>query len=380
MSTRAEPPTSAARSWSRRLTAAALAAGLAAFLALPIPAQETPAAGGTTDTYRLRGASVAVHNVAGRVEVVRGEGEAMRVEVARRGDDADRLSVATGVLDGIQTLRVLYPEDRVVYPDREERDLPDFLGWLGIDVQSEFEVGEDGRVGDGDREVQVVSSGNGLRAWADLRIHVPAGQRVAVHAGVGSVKIRNVDGPTAVELASGPVDAEGVHGSLSLDTGSGSVRVASATGDLDVDTGSGDVRLQGVSGSRVRVGTGSGSVEGRGIGAEDLEVDTGSGGIDLREVSARNLLLDTGSGGVDLELASDLERGEIDTGSGGVTVAVPSDFGARLELDTGSGSIDVELAARDVSRDDDRYSGVVGDGEGTLVVDTGSGGIRVRRR
>lgn len=352
---------------------------LLAAAAAPAPAQQQEA---DTETYRLRGASVAVHNIAGRLEVVRGEGEDVRVEVTRRGPDAGRLSVATGVVDGQQTLRVLYPqdEDRVVYPESEaESEIPGFLRWLGVDLDTGIEVRDDGRVGDGGRDVEVVSSGAGLEGWADIRVLVPAGRQVALHHGVGRARVTDVEGVIAVDIRSGPVQADGVRGSLTVDTGSGRVRAASIEGDLTVDTGSGSVRLEEVSGTRVDVDTGSGSVEGGAIRAETLTVDTGSGSVDLREVSVRELNVDTGSGSVDVALASDLERGVIDTGSGGVEVTVPSGFGARLDLDTGSGGIDVELPARQVQFDGDHWIGVVGDGEGTLEVDTGSGGIEVRR-
>lgn len=320
---------------------AAVAVLLLASTAAPAAAQQQEPA---TETYRLRGASVAVHNIAGRVEVVRGEGEMVRVEVTPRGRDSARLSVATGVLDGRQTLRVLYPEDedRVVSPEREgEGEVPRFFEWLGLDVETGIEVREDGRIGDDGRDVEVVSSGDGLRAWADVRVLVPSGQEVAVHQGVDRARVSDVDGTVLVDMHSGPAQADRVRGSLTVDTGSGAVRAASVEGDLAIDTGSGSVRLEGIGGSRVGVDTGSGSVEGTGIRADVLTVDTGSGGVDLREVSARELDSDTGSGSVDVALVSDLERGVIDTGSGGVEVLVPTDFGARLNLDTGSGGIEI---------------------------------------
>lgn len=369
----------ASRSATLLFRVAAVAALLPGLAAAPAVAQQE---GPATETYRLRGASVAVHNIAGSVEVVRGEGEDVRVQVTRRGRDSARLSVATGVLDGRQTLRVLYPEDedRVVYPERgDESEIPSFLRWLGVDFDSGIEVRDDGRVGDEGRDVDVVSSGDGLRAWADIRVLVPTDGQVAVHNGVGRARVSDVEGTVTLDIHTGPVEADGLRGSLTVDTGSGSVRAATIEGDLSIDTGSGSVRLEGVSGSRVGVDTGSGSVEGTGIRAERLTVDTGSGGVDLRGVSTRELGIDTGSGSVDVALVSDLDRGVIDTGSGGVEISVPSDFGARLNLDTGSGRIDVDLPARSVQAERVRWNGVVGDGEGTLEVDTGSGGIEIRR-
>lgn len=359
-----------------------LAAAAALLLAVTAPPASARQQETAAETYRLRGASVAVHNVAGRVEVVRGDGDDVRVEVTREGRDSGRLSVATGVVDGRQTLRVLYPEDadRVVYPEPgDESEIPGFLRWLGVDSDTEIEVRDDGRIGDGGRDVGVVSSGDGLEAWADVRILVPAGHQVAVHHGVGRARVSDVEGVIAVDIHSGPVQADGVRGSLTVDTGSGHVRATSIHGDLAIDTGSGSVRLESVSGTRAAVNTGSGTVEGAAIRADTLVVDTGSGSVDLRDVSVRELDVDTGSGSVDVALVADLDRGVIDTGSGGVEVVVPTDFGARLDLDTGSGGIDVELTARRVQFDDDHWIGTLGDGEGTFEIDTGSGGIEVRR-
>lgn len=146
---------------------AGLAALLTGLTAVPAPAQQQ---GEATETYRLRGAGVAVHNVAGRVELVRGEGDDVRVEVTRRGPDSGRLSVATGVVDSRQALRVLYPEgeDRVVYPERgEEDDVPGFLRWLGLDFDSEIDTGS-----------------------GSVRLDGVSGSRVGVDTGSGGIEVR----------------------------------------------------------------------------------------------------------------------------------------------------------------------------------------------
>jgi hypothetical protein len=51
-----------------------------------------------------------------------------------------------------------------------------------------------------------------------------------------------------------------------------------------------------------------------------------------------------------------------------------------VEIDTGSGGIDLDfpLEVRSVRRD--RVQGRLGDGQGTILIDTGSGSIRIVRR
>ena len=322
--------------------------------------------------YRMDGDHVAVYNLAGTVTILPGAGTDVVVNVERQGADAERLSVESGEIRGRQTLRVLYADDRIVYRDANRR------------YRVRMRVRSDGTFGGGafwrGETVTIQDSGRGLEAWADLTIAVPPGQRFSLYLGVGATDVRNVDGDLEIDTGSGSVETAGTSGPLSVDIGSGSVRIASASGSLDVDTGSGNVTVEEVSGERVLLDTGSGRVHVSGIRAESVEVDTGSGGITLLAVDAPDIVVDTGSGSVELELAADVERLEVDTGSGGVTLRVPDDLGAEIEVDTGSGGIDVEIAIDERTRRRSYLRGTIGDGRGSINVDTGSGSIRVLGR
>lgn len=335
---------------------------LAVLVATPLDAQEV---------QRVRGSEVAIYNIAGEVQVVRGSGSDVVVRIERGGSDAARLSIETGEIRGRQTLRVVYPDDQIVYPE------------LGRGSQSSTTVRRDGTFSDGGRggeRVEVRGSGRGLEAWADLVIEVPSGQAAAVYLMVGSVEARGVDGRLDIDTGSGGVVATDMTGRLSVDTGSGSVRVAGMDGDLIVDTGSGRVEVSDVVASEIDLDTGSGRVIGRNLQARRLIADTGSGSIELAGVSAPDIMIDTGSGAVELELLSDVDRLEIDTGSGGVTVYAPESLGAEIEIDTGSGGIDFDFPVEMRSARRDHVTGRIGDGRGEIVIDTGSGGVRFRRR
>ena len=284
-----------------------------------------------------------MYNLAGAVSVVPATGSDVVVTVHARGADAEALTVESGEIRGVQTLRVRYPSDRVIYSD------------MGGNSRTQVRVRGDGTFGHGGfsrgERVDIRSSGSGLEAWADLTVAVPPGQRFSLYLGAGATDVRAMSqGDLELDTQSGSIESAGTTGSLSIDTGSGSVRVAGANGDLDVDTGSGQVTLDGVAGERVLVDTGSGSVRASDIRSESVEVDTGSGRITLLAVEAPNIMLDTGSGSVEVDLVADVERLEVDTGSGGVTLRVPGDLGARMEVDTGSGSIDVEVPIDESTR------------------------------
>lgn len=348
------------------IPSAVLGVALSAALGLTLTAPGAEAQ--QTERYELEGPRVAIYNLAGVARVEAGSGSAVTVEVARGGADASSLRVETGPVDEAETLRVIYPGDRVVYEE------------AGGHSRTQIRVREDGRFGRDGRRVSVTGSGDGVRAHADLTIRVPQGVEVAVYLGVGRAEARGVSADLRLDTHAAPVTARDIRGFLNVDTGSGGVEVSGVEGDLVVDTGSGGVDVSAVRGSRVNLDTGSGSVTGSDVRAEQLRVDTGSGSIRLADITATDLRLDTGSGGVEVDLTSDVRSLEIDTGSGGVVVRVPEGLGASLELETGSGGIHTDIPVQVQRASRDHLTGRIGDGNGSIRIDTGSGSIRLVAR
>lgn len=345
---------------NRTVAAAALAAGLLAGAADGIRAQES---------YRLQGDRVAIYNLAGEVEVVAGSGTEVVVWVTAGGADASRLSVELGGIRGQSTLRVVYPDDRIVYQRPG-----------GGRFRTSVQVRDDGTFGGGmggDR-VEIRSGGSGLEAHADLRVEIPQGKAVAIHNAVGSADARGIRGDLTLRVNSGPISVVDVTGNVDLDTGSGTVLAEDVVGSLEIDTGSGNVSMARVSGPRVFVDTGSGRVEGSGVEADRVEVDTGSGRVEITGLASPDVTVDTGSGSVELDLVGAVERLEVDTGSGAVLVRVPRTLDARIEVDTGSGGIDVDLPVEVRTSRRDYFQGQAGQGRGRVLIDTGSGRVRIQ--
>jgi len=333
------------------------------------------AAGQTTQRFTLAGDDIAVYNIVGQVRVEGGPAGSVVVEVTRGGADAARLDIQTGPLGDRQTLRVIYPDDDIVYPV------------MGYGSNTELNVRADGTFNDGNqhvvrcgRRVRVRGGGSGTEAYADLRVLVPAGQRIAVYLGVGRMTATNVNGDVRLDVSSADVTANGTRGALNVDAGSGDVRVTDAAGDLFLDTGSGNVVVSRARGDQLLIDTGSGDVTLDHAEVRSLKIDTGSGNADATAVRAEELLIDTGSGDVTLELVSGGGSIEIDTGSGQVNLTVPADYGAAVMLDTGSGEIDLGGIPVTVTRlQPDHVEGRIGDGRARLRIDTGSGDVRLRK-
>ncbi len=261
------------------------------FVALVV-ALAARAAAQTPERYTIAGDDVAVYNLVGQLKVEGGTGAAVLVEITRHGADAARLKIATGEIRDRQTLRVIYDADEVTYP------------LMGRGSNTTEHVRDDGTFDDGhDRrffsrghEVRISGSGGGLEAYADLRVVVPVGRRVAVYLAVGKATVTNVDGDLKVSVSSADVEANHTRGRLLLDTGSGNVTVTDVAGEISLDTGSGDVTVTGVTGTGLKLDTGSGDVTCARVAVDGLKVDTGSGNVELTGVKAKDVSLDTGSG------------------------------------------------------------------------------------
>jgi len=349
-----------------------------ALLLLPIAFWSLPAVA-QTSRQLLKGDSVAIYNLVGELRVEGGSGSDVVVEITRGGADAAKLEVQTGPLRGRETLRIIYPDDVIVMPDWGR-------GW-----NTTMRVRDDGTFGDdGDhhrgwtrdgRQVRITGRArDGLEAYADLRVTVPAGKNIALYLGVGKAFVSNVNGDIRVHVSSADVATDRTKGSLKVETGSGNVDLRTAAGDVKLATGSGDITASGIDGAVLKLETGSGSVTLTDGKASTVHVETGSGDIEATSTSGDELSFETGSGSVDVALVTTFRSLRIETGSGDVTVKVPPTLGAEVDLDTGSGEIDLgglTLQVRRISHD--HVTGTLGDGKGRVSVETGSGNVHLQK-
>lgn len=346
---------------------------LLAGLLLAAPVLSLPAQ--TPERFTVSGDRIAIYNLVGTITVGPGTGSGVSVEVTRLGADGRQLRVETGPIGGSETLRVIFPGDQIIYRQND---------WDG---RTEMYVRDDGTFGGGwdDRErdrgrrVQIRTRGDGLDAHADVRVLIPEGRQVGVFLGLGEIDASNVNGTIRLDAAAGNISAERMRGHLVLDTGSGNIDVTNSEGPvLNIDTGSGDVRVTGATSTDVNIDTGSGNVTGTDITATDLSVDTGSGNISIRGVKAASLNMDTGSGDVEMALLADTDDIMVDTGSGDVTVMVPPGFGSAVNLSTSSGDVETEVEIAVTRRGRQHLVGRIGDGQGRMTIETGSGNVTIR--
>jgi len=331
-----------------------------ALLAAPLAAQQS-------GTYPLSGSEFELYNLIGTLTVEATSARAAAV-VTLNGADAARLTVRH---EG-GSLSIVYPRASFVYPG------------TGSGYSSELRVEDDGTFGEdedlGGHKVRVSSEGSGLAAWADIKVLLPAGARLKLHLGVGKVTLANVDGRIDVDTENGNIEATGTSGSLSLDTGSGDILATNHKGGLSADTGSGDVLLKAITTDVLSVDTGSGTVRVEGLTATRLSVDTGSGDILVSDASVRSIETDTGSGDITIGVITDVDDLSADTGSGDVKLTAPKTLGALVEIETSSGEIESDFPIQVTRKEPDSLRGTVGDGQGSIRIDTASGDVALRQK
>jgi len=377
-------------------------------LAIVTASIATAPAAGQANRYELTGDRVAIFNPAGEVRLQSGSGSAVVVEVTPGGADAADLRFTPRTHDGWNALVVTYPSNDIVYPrlgrfSRTEMNIDGDglfgLGSLRASLDEEgYRKSSTIRLSRSQR-LRISGNGGGTEAWADLRVIVPAGKTVAINVGAGTVTASNIAGELRIDSRTGGVEVNSVKGSVYANTGSGRISVTAVEGHLLLDTGSGRIDVADARGGAVRIDTGSGSVVVNDVNALGLDIDTGSGSVTVADivapalridtgsgsiradrVNARDLNLDTGSGAITLDLVGDVRNALLDTGSGSVTVGVPSALGAEIEIDVGSGGITTDLPIQLIEKRRNYMRGRLGDGDGRIRIDTGSGGVRLRAR
>lgn len=387
------PNRNAARALGRPVCFAGVGAlCAAAFLAVP-------AFGEFDESHRFDADSLTVSSLIGKIEIGPAAGSQFEVEVSVRGRDGtrDNIRLDQDTRGSRARLAVEFPveeERRYVYPEfsRRRANL-----WSRRPGSSESLLGEILRSMSG-RRIRIERSGGGLEAWADVTIRVPEGRSLKVELGAGDLEVSDVAADLDLKTRAGMAEAAGLDGDVKIDVGSGGLAVRDVRGRLVMDTGSGRASLDRFEGSLLSIDTGSGPVAVTEVAAEAIDIDTGSGGVTVDGLEAGRFSIDTGSGSVRVESAGAdaavidtgsgrvhlaLERMgdgrfEIDTGSGGIVMLVPDDLSARFDIDIGSGGIDVDVPiAKTLHKSRGEMRFIAGDGDASVVLDTGSGSVRV---
>ena len=196
----------------------------------------------------------------------------------------------------------------------------------------------------------------------------------------GDVRVRDWSGEIAIELDDGDLSLDQIASPRTrIQMQDGDVQIAGITGALDIELDDGDVRVTDCRVTQARVRAQDGDVDFSDCSGR-FDVTSDDGDIELSRTKAEELMVRTEDGTVeaDLQGAGPL-RAEVRTDDGDVLLTLDRAISASFEVRTGDGGIHVDLdAAQDVVRERRRASGRLGSGEGSIVISTEDGAVRLR--
>lgn len=196
----------------------------------------------------------------------------------------------------------------------------------------------------------------------DLEIYVKGKQTVEIKSSAGDVQVSGTKAGCRVSGKSGDVGLSGLDGVIEVATSSGDVSVSdSSTAALSIENKSGDVRVSQVRGN--------------------VSVRSSSGDITLTECAGKSISLEAVSGDVSADLVEAVDGSvNIRTVSGNVKLAIPDGSDCRVALSTLRGSVESDLTLSDEARQEQRITGRLGAGTGTVDVSAINGNVHLALR
>jgi DUF4097 and DUF4098 domain-containing protein YvlB len=223
------------------------------------------------------------------------------------------------------------------------------VGWDKAEVQVQ------GTLGDGNQPLLFEVAGGGTRIKVrqkqdvkevektDLTVSVPKGSRLEVGTVSADVEVRGILGEVKVETVSGTIRAAEISGSVEAESVSGTVNVNSK-------------------GRSLQCGTVSGRLEVVGAEPERVKLESVSGEMKYEGGLARTGQL------------------KVESVSGSVELALPSSISADFDVTSFSGSIHSDLGTSPNVESEGAVGKkahfTMGAGEGSVSVETLSGGVR----
>ena len=203
------------------------------------------------------------------------------------------------------------------------------------------------------------------RSDSRYELSVPRGVRLVMRSQSGDLSARGTKGPVDAHTSSGDVEVIDAAERIDLGTLNGDINASQLRGEVDVTSLNGNIVLT--------------DVEGRSVDVESTGSD-----IVLTNVRSRDVAASTVNG--DVEYRGTIESGgqyEFHSHSGTITLSIPANASARFGIQTFSGELDSEfpvtLQPDRAGRQGRRLEFVLGSGGATVIAETFSGDVEIRR-
>ncbi|MEX2089454.1 MAG: DUF4097 family beta strand repeat-containing protein [Bacteroidota bacterium] len=198
----------------------------------------------------------------------------------------------------------------------------------------------------------------------------------------GKIRVKQIDGLsvdapyTSVEA----VDVSGKSGKeITVRGQSGSLKLENAVGNLRIENPYSKIELKNIKGS-VDLSNKSGRVTADGIQG-DWTSNTEYSSLTILDLTAQTIRMTNKSNPIDLQLKNTPSTIDIKNEYGSVSVSMPSGFSGDVMLEAAYGNVDTNLPVRSKSLGGGAYAtGKVGNGSGSITIETKSAGIKLIQR
>jgi DUF4097 and DUF4098 domain-containing protein YvlB len=188
-----------------------------------------------------------------------------------------------------------------------------------------------------------------------------------------------IPGKRAVEVwaASGDIEILDTNGAVRVNNRSGQITVRQADGAVDISAMSGDVALSDAKSPMVTIESKSGSIELKRVEG-NINARTASGQVKISQSSGKTVSVEAVSGDVEIDLDQPVTGSlNVRTVSGGSLVSIVDGSDARVSLSTLRGEVTAAVPLEDESKADQRVTGRIGEGKGTIDISAVTGSVRL---
>lgn len=193
----------------------------------------------------------------------------------------------------------------------------------------------------------------------DLEIQLAGNAPVEIRAETGDIQVMDTGAGCRIMTKTGDIRLRGLNGVVEVTGESGDISIEDVvTPTLSVENKNGDIRAERVRGN--------------------MNVRTATGDVHLEKSGGKTLAVESVSGAIYANLAEPVTGTlNIRTVNGDVQLGVPDGSDCRVSLSTLRGDVSCAIELKDQAKQEQRITGRIGNGTGTLDVSAVTGDVSV---
>ena len=196
----------------------------------------------------------------------------------------------------------------------------------------------------------------------DLEIFVAATPAIEVKSEAGNVSIRDTKNSCRITSTDGRIDLSGMDGPVEVQAYSGDVYVdhSNAT-NLLIENKAGNITVDRVTGN--------------------MNLRSASGNISIRGSSGKTIAVEAVSGDISIDVIEPVSGAmSVRTVNGNAYISIPDGSDARVAVTTLRGLASTSIELQDRAQNDQRITGRLGEGSGTIDVSAVTGNVSLNLR